>query len=112
MHRSGRLTRQMGQTYSGSTSASAMCDDPMEMLRRSSTSLSVAVLLANAFLTSSEAPSGAFGVANFGSPVRHKHVLSDKSSHEEFTEYDSSAGKASGKAVNIRNIWMTVQDFR
>ncbi len=65
------LTRQMGQTYSGSTSASAMWDDPMEMLRRSRTSLMPAVLAAKAFLTSSDAPSGHLGSANLNSPAKH-----------------------------------------
>ena len=65
------LTRQMGQTYSGSTSASAMWEEPIEMLRRSRTSLMLAVLAENAFLTSSDAPSGGVGSASPGSPAWH-----------------------------------------
>ena len=61
------LTRQMGQTYSGSTSASAMCEELMEMLRRSRTSIIVALFAEKAFFSSSVAPLG--GCASRTSPA-------------------------------------------
>ncbi len=54
-----RLIRQIGQTYLGSTSASASWDDPAEISHRFRTSLMSALLAMEAFFT----PSGGLSLS-------------------------------------------------
>ena len=76
---SGSLTRQMGQTYSGSTSASAMCEELMEILRRSRTSIIVTLSAEKAFFSSSVAPLG--GCASRTSPATAEAQPFDRPMH-------------------------------
>jgi hypothetical protein len=85
------LTRQMGQAYSGSTSASAMCEELMEMLRRSRTSIIVALFAEKAFFSSSVAPLG--GCASRTSPATAEAQPYDHAMHcKEPGSIDVSTG--------------------